>query len=144
MTRLVENMFRSRASRLFGLANGQIRPHILTKNAGWFNRASDFLGSGDLSLLDLEQIKFEIEPGEVFVVMTEHHTFGIDSSSVGEYEHDVVDLAKNAVFAVITSQIYARREYSQIRDLIVLSTEEFYSLLTARRSLVNSRDAINQ
>lgn len=78
MSRLVKGLygheFRSE-SRLFGLICGQMRVMELVHNGGWYNQHGEKLGWGDLSKDDLNRIKAELEPGEIFVVLPEHASF---------------------------------------------------------------------
>jgi len=57
---------------LFGLLCGQLRSiEKITHNSGWYNRKGEKLGWGDLSAQDFRRISDEIDPNEVFFVLSE-------------------------------------------------------------------------
>lgn len=55
----------------FGFLNNQMRTDSLINNAGWFNIKGERLGSGDLSINDMQKISNEIDLDEAFVILTE-------------------------------------------------------------------------
>lgn len=61
----------------FGLICGQMRGGIdsMTHNSGWYNANGEKLGWGDLSLRDFNRIAEELEPGEVFIILSERDSF---------------------------------------------------------------------
>ncbi len=62
-------------SNLFGLHCGQIRGKDFVHNGGWYNRAGEKLGWGDLSTDDFFRIRREIEEGEMFIILGESDSF---------------------------------------------------------------------
>jgi len=59
----------------FGLTADQRRLGSIQNNAGWFNIRGEKVGTGDLSMADLERISLEILGGEFFVVLSEFDAF---------------------------------------------------------------------
>ncbi len=75
---LTKGMFGSEfnaASPRFGIRSGQMRCPELVHNGGWYNRAGEKLGWGDLSDADLRRIKEELTEGEMFIVLYEQDAF---------------------------------------------------------------------
>lgn len=64
-------------ANLFGLRCGQGRggDTKIGHNNGWYNRAGEKLGWGDLSAEDLQRISSELEDGELFIVLSEQDSF---------------------------------------------------------------------
>jgi hypothetical protein len=64
--------FNSNASRLFGIRGGQCRYHgDFVHNGGWYNKAGEKLGWGDLSPDDINRISSELADDELFVILGE-------------------------------------------------------------------------
>jgi len=62
---------------LFGIRCGQLRSiEKITHNSGWYNIKGEKLGWGDLSAQDFRRISAEIDPNEVFFVLSEHASHG--------------------------------------------------------------------
>ena len=102
----------------FGLACGQMRGHDFCHNAGWYNKAGEKLGWGDLSLDDIRTICREIDPGELFVILSEHDSFWKFTTSIGtigsmcsvrpDAEAPGVDyIAEHARYIIANGAIYA-------------------------------------
>lgn len=120
----------------FGLLNQQFRVDGLLNNAGWFNRAGDKLGFGDLAIHDLHTISVAIPKGESFIVLSEFDTAWdipshLDSTSPGS---DYV--IQNCVWYVCSNAIYRVRSDGKLeeadRDGIKytrISRQEFYKLI---------------
>lgn len=78
MAQLTKGMYGSqfeRASRLFGLSCGQIRGKDFVHNGGWYNKAGEKLGWGDLAIEDFQKIRRELEDGELFIILGEQDSF---------------------------------------------------------------------
>jgi hypothetical protein len=142
---LTENMYYPRylgqqSSVLFGLRDSQMPLDAATHNSGWFNKAGRYLGHGDLTLENLRVIAEGLEAGEVFVVLSEYKTLGLDQHpSPGPYNHDLPYIAKYAMFVIVQGQVYARREFPNSPDcpMELISEQEIYQLLTAPKARVN-------
>ncbi len=63
------------ASNLFGLSCGQIRSKDFVHNGGWYNRAGEKLGWGDLSVDDFQRIYRELNDDELFIILGERDSF---------------------------------------------------------------------
>ena len=62
----------------FGLSCGQMRRSekiVPTHNSGWYNRAGEKLGFGDLSAADFRRISSEINEDEIFIILSERDSF---------------------------------------------------------------------
>ena len=78
MSRLTKEMYGREfqpASSLFGLRCGQRRDDDLVHNGGWYNKAGERLGWGDLSHDDLQRIAAGLQKGELFIVLPERASF---------------------------------------------------------------------
>lgn len=61
---------------LFGLRCGQHRSvEKLTHGSGWYNKAGEKLGWGDLSARDFERISRDIHENELFFVLSEQASY---------------------------------------------------------------------
>lgn len=60
-----------------GLCCGQMRGGStkIGHNSGWYNKAGEKLGFGDLNAEDVRKIQDNLEPGQFFVVLSEHDSF---------------------------------------------------------------------
>lgn len=68
----------------FGLNTGQMRSLSMTHNSGWYNKAGEKLGWGDLSPQDFERIKAELEDGELFIILGERDSFWNFVTEIGK------------------------------------------------------------
>lgn len=61
----------------FGLKTGQMRggKDRLSKNHGWYNKAGEKLGFGDLATRDIARIMCEIPEDELFITLGEQDSF---------------------------------------------------------------------
>lgn len=59
----------------FDIYCGQLRGHELSHNGGWYNRQGEKLGYGDLDANDFRRIARDLDPGEVFIVLSESDSF---------------------------------------------------------------------
>lgn len=80
MSQLTKGMYGSEFSpelnQPFGLRCGQMRPMKgLIGNAGWYNRAGEKLGFGDIGSRDLQTIANELAPNEVFAIVPEQDSY---------------------------------------------------------------------
>lgn len=80
MTQLTKGMFGTESeptSDAFGLQCGQTRAFVdrLARNNGWYNRAGEKLGWGDLSTSDLQRLTAELNEGEFFLTLREGDSF---------------------------------------------------------------------
>ena len=77
MAQLTKGMYQigPRKPAVFGLTDGQTRRRDMVHNGGWYNRAGEKLGWGDLSPKDFQRISKELEGGELFIVLRETDSF---------------------------------------------------------------------
>lgn len=80
MAQLTKGMFshefdRRNASTFAGLGCGQMRGLDFIHNGGWYNKAGEKLGWGDLSPDDFRRILQELEEGELFIILYERDSF---------------------------------------------------------------------
>jgi hypothetical protein len=66
---------RTPETALFLLKCGQMRGRDLVHNGGWYNRAGEKLGWGDLEPADFQRIAEELEEGELFIILSESDSF---------------------------------------------------------------------
>lgn len=66
---------RTPETALFGLRCGQIRGRDFVHNGGWYNRAGEKLGWGDLAQSDFTNITERLEEGELFIILAESDSF---------------------------------------------------------------------
>lgn len=91
MAQLTKGMYGSqfeRASRLFGLSCGQIRGKDFVHNGGWYNKAGEKLGWGDLAVEDFQKIRRELEEGEMFIILGEQDSFWNFTTTPGLLGHN--------------------------------------------------------
>jgi hypothetical protein len=69
--RLTKSMYGDLTCKAFGLSNNQMRHNSIINNAGWYNLDGERLGSGDLSLEDMEHISILMDPLDAFIVLAE-------------------------------------------------------------------------
>src|SRR6185369_424422 len=62
----------------------------MIKNAGWYNKAGEKLGWGDLSTDDFFRIRRELEDGEMFIILSERDSFWNFATQPGLLGHNVV------------------------------------------------------
>lgn len=78
--KLTQGMFGSefgaKKENPFKLQTGQMRAAAkMTHNSGWYNAAGEKIGWGDLAAYDMLEIKYNLEPNEVFIVLSESDSF---------------------------------------------------------------------
>lgn len=120
-------------SDLFGLVEGQMRRHHkMTHNSGWYNRAGEKLGWGDLSSDDMARIASEIPVDEFFIALSEsksywdHRTNNIPEDSPG-----VAYIAEHAMYVITSLQMYRVSDYSFEKKVEQRDGHNFH-LLTRR------------
>lgn len=156
MTQLTKGMYGSQfanASSLFDLRCGQMRGRDrMTHNSGWYNKAGEKLGWGDLSAKDLRRISREIETGELFIVLGEQDSFwnfvthygaiGSMCRTKPEEQAPGADyVAEKCQFIVARGRICLVDRYGSIKDATVaLSQDLTCEVLSAAaaRKLMNS------
>jgi hypothetical protein len=101
-------------NNLFGLRSGQMcRKGKLTHNSGWYNKAGEKLGWGDLSTHDVARIAVGLEAGELFVILSESDSYwnprknGISESAPG-----VAYIAMHAMFIIASGYVYSVDRWS--------------------------------
>jgi hypothetical protein len=80
MAQLTKGMFGSQFDRrnavaFAGLSCGACRGNDFVHNGGWYNKAGEKLGWGDLSPDDFNKISQELEEGELFIILYESDSF---------------------------------------------------------------------
>ena len=110
MTRLTQGMYgseMSRKSNLFGLRCGQMHAHPkFTHNSGWFNKAGEKLGWGDLSGADMLRIAGELKSGETFTVLGEGDSYWeLCGGDLSESNPGLDYIEKCAMYVLIPGKI---------------------------------------
>ncbi|MBU6427357.1 hypothetical protein KGQ27_03975 [Patescibacteria group bacterium] len=62
-------------SEQFGLSCGQMRGEQIVHNGGWYNKAGEKLGWGDLGPRDFLRVSNEMDDGDLFIVLPEQASF---------------------------------------------------------------------
>ena len=156
MTRLIKGMYGHEfgpTSDLFGLRCGQVRGGgnaKMTHNSGWYNKAGEKLGFGDLSVTDFQRISKELADGELFIILgesasfwnfvTQHGIIGSMCQTKPTVEAPGVEYtAKYAMYVIARNQLYcvsneeSKKETSWRRGLEfrVLSSSALKALMVA-------------
>jgi hypothetical protein len=140
-------------SNLFGIHCGQMRSMRLNPmtpersgkvfhNASWFNGQGQKLGWGDLSWADIDRIVAELEPDEVFLVLSEssfwnHVTrpsiIGAMAATDGnENEFPLEEVVAEAMMAIFPKEFHMIRRYETRPEL--MEPEELLRRLQALNS----------
>lgn len=109
-------------SSLFGIRCGQCRSQDMVHNGGWYNKAGEKLGWGDLSPEDFLKIAKELEEGELFIILPESASFWNFVENIGaigsmcttkpDIEAPGVDyVAENASYVIAKSAVYLVNRY---------------------------------
>lgn len=97
-------------STLFDIWNGQMREQRIVHNGGWYNRACEKLGWGDLNAGDLLRISHSLQKEEFFVVLPESSStlgLGITGSMSPSERQTVIDyIATNCRYIIAQDVIY--------------------------------------
>ena len=101
----------------FGLVNDQRRTDSIINSAVWFNIAGERLGSGDLSLKDMEKISSKIEPGEAFIVVGEGDAIWEIPDEANNDAPGFDFLAKKMLWSITNQGIIRVRDYVCSSDL---------------------------
>jgi hypothetical protein len=116
----------NQTSGLFGLRCGQMR-NIGTHNSGWYNRAGEKIGFGDLTVGDFERIASELEDNDMFIVLKEDDSFwnfvtkpglvGSMASTSPDVQAPGVDyVAEHAQYAIVASEMYVIDKRSRYKE----------------------------
>lgn len=121
----------------FDLRCGQLRHNERSHNGGWYNSKGEKLGWGDLDDRDLKAIADDLEPGEVFVVLSESASFWHFVDRVGiigsmskvkptEQNPGLDYVADHAVIMITPGEIhldvYSRRDF--VRETMLASSKK--------------------
>ncbi len=120
------------SSNLFNLRGGQVRQSPYAYNRGWYNKAGEKLGWGDLSKADFRNIAAELDPGELFIILPK--------SDMGNL--DIGFLIQHATYVIARGQIFVIDHFGQRQDeeeqkghmlgkVIHIHRERFRFMLTA-------------
>jgi hypothetical protein len=155
MTQLTKNMYGTESRRtgnLFGLACGQMRGRQFVHNGGWYNKAGEKLGWGDLSVDDFMTIALELEEGEVFIVLHERASFwqfvtrpgllGSDAQTAVDINSPGLDyVSENAAYIIAPCEIFVvdRHKFHENGEPCRLPASTNSSLLGTYIALENVR-----
>ncbi|OGZ05923.1 MAG: hypothetical protein A2845_03930 [Candidatus Lloydbacteria bacterium RIFCSPHIGHO2_01_FULL_49_22] len=137
MTQLTKGMYGrefGQESTLFGLHFGQMCVRgKMTHNSGWYNKAGEKLGWGDLSVENMVCIAAELEADELFIVLSEgksywdHQTNGLPESAPG-----IAYVAKHAMYVIARGQKIKVNSYGENGPKIQQIEGHDFSILTPR------------
>lgn len=105
----------------FGFLNDQIRTDSVINNAGWFNIKGQRLGSGDLSIKDLQLVSKTISNTEAFFVLSEADTTWNLSSDMDRTEPGIDYVIKNCVW--VAGRLDNKNILVRVRDDISAQEE---------------------
>lgn len=127
----------------FGLHCGQMcgGSDKITHNSGWYNTQGEKLGFGDLSVKDFLKISQEIDPDEVFIILSESKSYWDlkDSQSITEAP-GVGYVTENAMHAITRGRIMRVDHYGFEHgpgifcgmNIEIVSEQELKELLLAK------------
>lgn len=131
--RLTKGMFADPACNTFGLKYGQIKNNEVIRNAVWFNFNGERLGSGDLTMEDLNSILQGLDQKELFVVLSENAAHWNLPSSFNPSSPGREYVMANAKWAISRYVIYKvddghPNQWTQIqgRDAFLANRQYFY------------------
>lgn len=116
----------------FGLRSGQVRfENKLTHDSGWYDRSGKKLGWGDLDASDFQKISKELEPDEMFIILSQHDSF---FNFV-----DKPDKNKSKWWSTVDPKEKSPgTEYVAENAMCVISQEKFYMVSAGREKDKNS------
>lgn len=112
MAQLTQGMYGTifeRQSTLFDIKCGQIRSgrDKRTHNSGWYNKAGQKLGWGDLATSDMVRIAHELEPEELFITLSEGmSSWETSYYGVSEEAPGVDYVAEHALYIIAPKHLY--------------------------------------
>jgi hypothetical protein len=95
-----------------GIQQSQVKSSRVLQNVGWYNSTGEKLGWGDLNKDDILAIQQSLQPGELFVALSERDVKPEEKNSGIKY------LAKNALLIISNTQFFSVQ--SRIDDGISL------------------------
>jgi hypothetical protein len=104
------------ARALFGFSSGNCVRIDFVHNGGWYNKAGEWLGWGDLCPSDLERIAAVLDEGEMFVILRESDR----PRTKGQPDMTPADLAKKAAYVVTNGRFHVvdhRGYYTRQEDV---------------------------
>ncbi len=129
---LTKGMFGSEfdsKSPIFEIHTGQQRSPSIVHNGGWYNKAGEKLGWGDLNDRDFKQISKGLEKDQLFIVLNERDSFwnfvnfdkpfayGWQAGTKPDEKAPGVDYVVNhARYIISSSKIYCIDEYKNYND----------------------------
>lgn len=120
------------SSNLFGLRCQQIRYCDFVRNGGWYNKAGERLGWGDLSLKDFLRISSELENGELFIVLYELDSYWnfcapsgiIGTTKITRKEPGVDYVAEHCCFIIVPGLLYGVPKQKDSRNANKMCVEK--------------------
>jgi hypothetical protein len=89
----------------FGFLNEQMRINGILNNAGWFNGAGEKLGLGDLAMSDFDTIAKNIDPADMFLVLSEFDVSWGFPTTLDNQAPGIDYVMKNCIWAVFNGSI---------------------------------------
>src|SRR3989338_918088 len=121
---------------LFGLRCGQCRGDDFVHNGGWYNRAGEKLGFGDLAPADFLEVSNNLEDGEMFIILSESDSFwkfvyrpGLIGSMAAvkpDVEAPGVEyVAEHAMYVIARHQFYFVDRYGRKEGVVTMGGLDF-------------------
>jgi hypothetical protein len=123
-------------SHLFGLSDGQMRrgDAKITHNSGWYNKSGEILGwGGDLAVADMKRIREGLEPGELFIILSDQDARYARSGKPDLDAPGVTYVAGHCRYIIDREKIYVIREYKESSWTIDGVTPELISRTRAKK-----------
>lgn len=130
-----------RTSNLFGLRCGQIRYEgRRTHDAGWYNKAGEKIGWGDLSNHDMTQIASELATDELFIVLGVGDTYM--DNVVPENYPSIDYVASCATFIVAPGHCYVINDWEHTPKKTTYLGVMQYEVLTREQAVKLIKDGV--
>lgn len=109
----------------FGFLNEQRRLDGIINNAGWYNSKGEKIGTGDLSIKDMDKIKRNIPSDEIFFILTEFNSFWAIPGDLDKSAPGLDYIINNASWIVISKAIIRIREDINATDSVIKEGIEY-------------------
>lgn len=100
MSTLNAGMYSDPACKFAGLVQDQRRSNPLMTNASWFNDRGEKIGSGDLTIRDLDEVAANMPIGELFIALSEYSSVWNVPSGMSRFNPGIDYVMQNAAWVV--------------------------------------------
>ena len=121
MISLTQGMYSDLSCNTFGLMYAQNRTDEVIRNAGWFNKAGEKLGWGDLSIRDMDNISALLPDGELFLALSEADSNWNMPSNIDRFAPGLDYVMQNVVWLVSAFKATNDTKYL-VKDFITIGS----------------------